>query len=221
VPGGLKTMVEHKKDAKEIPIEFLEEEEKEKSKEKKENDNLDEPITGDTSKKEKKSTEDHKKKKDEYKFKYEELNDHFLRLRSEFANYKRRVEREQLEFADYIKGEYIKKLLPILDDFEHMLAKSNQEVNDKSILDGAKIIFEKLGQAIKELGVEKIDAIGAEFNPQIHEALMMQKVSKKEENGKIISVFQHGYKIKDRLLRPSKVIVGEYEKKDSEEKKLN
>jgi molecular chaperone GrpE len=220
VPGGLKTMVEHKKDAKEIPIEFLEEEEKEKSKGKKD-ENLDEPIAGDTSRKEKKSTEDHKKKKDEYKFKYEELNDHFLRLRSEFANYKRRVEREQLEFADYIKGEYIKKLLPILDDFEHMLAKSNQEVNDKSILDGAKIIFEKLGQAIKELGVEKIDAIGAEFNPQIHEALMMQKVSKKEENGKIISVFQHGYKIKDRLLRPSKVIVGEYEKKDSEEKKLN
>jgi molecular chaperone GrpE len=214
-------MVEHKKDAKDIPIEFLEEEEKEKSKEKNEDENLDEPIAGDTSRKDRKSTEDHKKKKDEYKIKYEELNDQFLRLRSEFANYKRRVEREQLDFADYVKGEYIKKILPILDDFEHMLNKSNQEGNDKSVLDGAKIIFEKLGQTIKELGVEKIDAIGAEFDPQIHEALMMQKVSKKEENGKIISVYQHGYKIKDRLLRPSKVIVGEYEKKDLEEKKLN
>ncbi len=214
-------MVDHKKDAKEIPIEFLEDEEKEHSKEDKDQEDLDEKLSSETSKKEKKSNEEHKKKKDDYKVKYEDLNDQFIRLRSEFANYKRRVEREQLEFADYIKGEYIKKILPVLDDFEHMLSKSNKEGNEESVLEGAKMIFEKLGQSLKELGVERIDAIGAEFDPQIHEALMMQKVFDKKENGKIISVFQHGYKIKDRLIRPSKVIVGEFEKSEPDEKKLN
>jgi molecular chaperone GrpE len=211
-------MVDHKKEAKEIPIEFLEDEEKESSKEDKHQEDLDEKLTDESSRKEKKSAEEHKKKKDEYKIKYEDLNDQFMRIRSEFANYKRRVEREQLEFADYIKGEYVKKILPVLDDFEHMLSKSNKEGNEESVLEGARMIFGKLEQTLKELGVERIDAVGAEFDPQIHEALMMQKVFDKKENGKIISVFQHGYKIKDRLIRPSKVIVGEYEKSESEEK---
>jgi len=211
-------MVDHKKEPKEIPIEFLEEEDTEKQKKEKSNEEPNKSLNPDMLNEEKKSTEDHKKKKDEYKVKYQELNDQFMRLRSEFANYKRRVEREQLEYADFIKGEYIKKILPVLDDFEHMLSKSYKEGNEESVLEGAKMIFEKLGQTLKELGVERIDAIGTEFDPQIHEALMMQKVFDKKENGKIISVFQHGYRIKDRLIRPSKVVVGDYEKSASEEK---
>ena len=110
----------------------------------------------------------------------------------------------------FIKGEIIKNILPALDDFDHMFEKSEGDDNEKSVLEGVKLIYEKLIQVLKDNGVEKIEAIDKDFDPQIHEALMMQKTSNKDENGKVISVFQAGYTIKEKLLRPSKVIVGDY-----------
>ncbi len=160
---------------------------------------------------EKKTRTDYKKLYEELQQKYEELNDQFLRLRAEFANYKRRVEREQLELADYIKGEFMKKLLPVLDDFNHMLEKSQEGTNEHSVLEGARMIYKKFYQILESEGLEKIEALGKEFDPQIHEALMMQKTDKKEEHHKILNVFQDGFKVKDKLIRASKVVVGTFE----------
>lgn len=199
------------KDSKEIPVEFLEEQDVKATDEMNNHSNPAADKTETPRKMFKKSKDEHKKKKDEYKIKYQELNEQFLRFRAEFANYKKRVEKEQIEFADYIKGEIVKKILPILDDFDHMMQKSNGEENEQSVIEGAKMIYEKLFQSLKEYGVEKVEALGKEFDPQVHEALMMQKISDKENNGKVVSVFQEGYKLRDRLLRPSKVVVGEYD----------
>lgn len=139
---------------------------------------------------------------------YEEQN---LRIRAEFANYKRRVEREQADFAMYFKGEILKNLLPVLDDFKMMFDKSTKGENEQSILDGAKLIYEKLQQILEKEGLTKVDALGENFDPELHEALMMKPIENEEEHDKVIEVFQDGFKLQDRLLRPSKVIVGKYQ----------
>ncbi len=202
-------MTENKNTEKEIPVDFLEGEEKVPEQEResiKESKHAKE-----TSKRTKKSKGELRKKSDEFKRKYEELNEQFLRIRAEFANYKKRVERDQAEFSIYLRAEVIKNFLSILDDFDHMIQKTENNVNEESILEGAKMIYEKFIQVLKDYGVEKIEALDTEFDPQIHEAMMMQKIDDQDKNGKVINVFQEGYKMNERLLRPSKVIVGDYQ----------
>ncbi len=202
-------MTENKNTEKEIPVDFLEGEEKVPEQER---ESIKESKhTKETSKRTKKSKGELKKKSDEFKRKYEELNEQFLRIRAEFANYKKRVERDQAEFSIYLRAEVIKNFLSILDDFDHMIQKTENNVNEKSILEGAKMIYEKFIQVLKDYGVEKIEALDTEFDPQIHEAMMMQKIDDQDKNGKVINVFQEGYRMNERLLRPSKVIVGDYQ----------
>ena len=134
-----------------------------------------------------------------------------LRIRAEFSNYKRRIEREQIEFASYLKGELLKKFLPILDDFKMMMDKASSG-RDESTLEGARMIFEKFQQIMSKEGLQKIDALGSKFDPQIHEALMMKTIDDEAENDRIVEVFQEGFTLNERLLHPSKVIVGKYEK---------
>ncbi len=143
---------------------------------------------------------------------YEEQN---LRIRAEFTNYKRRLEREQSEFAEYIKGDILSKLLPVLDDFKMMFKKSLAGANEQSILEGARLIYENFNQILEKEGLERMRVLGEKFNPQLHEALMMRPIDNEEEHEKVIEVFQDGFKFKDRLLRPSKVIVGKYENNQS------
>ncbi len=142
------------------------------------------------------------------KSKLQELEEQNLRIRAEFSNFKRRVEKERLEMADFIKGELIKKLLPVLDDFKMMLEKAQAGQNEQSVLEGAAMIFEKLLQILEREGLEKIESLGEPFDPNIHEALMTQPTRDEAMHEKVVQVFQEGYKLKDRLLRPSRVVVG-------------
>ncbi len=134
-----------------------------------------------------------------------------LRLRAEFANYKKRMEREQFEHADYLKVNIFNKMLPILDDFKQMLEKSNNNENEVSVIEGAKMIYEKFLQILEREGISKIEALGQEFDPNIHEALMMRPTENKDDNDKVIEVFQDGFVLNDRLIRPTKVVVGKYQ----------
>ncbi len=146
-----------------------------------------------------------------FREKVKALEEQNLRIRAEFANYKKRVEREQQEFATYIKGEMIKKLLPVVDDFKSMLERSEEGENERSVLEGARLIYEKLVQILEKEGLQKIDALGQPFDPQIHEALMLRPTEDKEKHDTVVEVFQEGFMLKDKLLRPSKVVVGKFE----------
>ncbi len=205
-------MSENKKNGKDISVDFLEETQKINEEAKKEaSGKTEDKQTGKKTSKAGDAAAAYQEKYEETRKKYDDLHEQFLRLRAEFANYKKRVEREQIEYAGYIKGEIVKKILPVLDDMSHMVEKSQGERNEQSVLEGAKMIYEKFNQALKELGVEQIEAQGKEFDPQIHEAMMMQKIPDKAQHNKVLNVFQNGYKINNRLLRPSKVIVGNFE----------
>lgn len=134
-----------------------------------------------------------------------------IRLRAEFANYKKRIEREQIEFAVYLKGEVLKEFMPILDDFKMMLETAEKKENEESVLQGARMIYEKFLLLLKKQGVQIIEAVGEEFDPNLHEALMMQPTEDKSKHNRVLQVFQDGFTVGDKLLRPTKVIVGQYQ----------
>ncbi len=134
-----------------------------------------------------------------------------LRLRAEFANYKKRVERDQVELAIMIKADILKSVLPMLDDLKAMLEKSENNGGEESVVEGARMIYQKFLQTLEREGVSRIDALGKEFNPNIHEAVMMKPTRNPEENGRVIEVFQDGFMINERLIRPTKVVVGNYQ----------
>ena len=83
------------------------------------------------------------------------LEENNLRLRAEFANYKRRIERENIEFAAFLKGEIIKELLPVFDDFRLMIEKSSEGDNEQTLLEGARMIYGKLTNVLEREGLEK------------------------------------------------------------------
>jgi molecular chaperone GrpE len=138
-----------------------------------------------------------------------ELNDRFLRLYSEFDNYKKRVSKEKLDLISTASEKVFVNLLPIIDDFERAIS-ANEKVEDiNAIKEGFNLIYNKMLQLLKRFDVEEIAAKGEEFNTDFHEAVTHFPVEKEEEKGKVIDVTEKGYKIKDKVIRYSKVVVGQ------------
>jgi len=130
------------------------------------------------------------------------------RLQAEFSNYKKRVEREKDEIASWSKGELIAKLLPVVDDLERM-QNYGQDISSGNSASGIDLIYKNMYKILLNEGLEEIKAEGEEFNPEIHEAVGVEKTDM-EKDGKIVEVWQKGYTFNGRLLRPSKVKVGRY-----------
>ena len=122
-----------------------------------------------------------------------ELNDRFLRLFSEFDNYKKRVSKEKLDLIATASEKVIVNLLPIIDDFERAIA-ANEKVEDiNTIKEGFNLIYNKLIQMMKRFDVEEIQAKGEEFNTDFHEAVTHFPAQKEEDKGKVIDVTEKGY----------------------------
>lgn len=134
-----------------------------------------------------------------------------LRLKAEFDNYRKRKDREIIRILEY-KGENIIKLfLHVIDDLERMLDSVNGDPeysgeNVVSIADGITMIIKKLLKNLREVGVKPFDSIGSQFDPDLHDALMMQPSEKHGEH-EVISEFEKGYQYKDRVIRHAKVVV--------------
>jgi len=138
-----------------------------------------------------------------------ELNDRFLRLFSEFDNYKKRVSKEKLDLIATASEKVIVSLLPIIDDFERAIA-ANEKVEDiTAIKEGFNLIYNKLIKMMKRFDVEEIQAKGEEFNTDFHEAVTHFPTQNEEEKGKVIDVTEKGYKLKDKVIRYAKVVVGQ------------
>lgn len=138
-----------------------------------------------------------------------ELNDRFLRLFSEFDNYKKRVNREKLELLSTASEKVIVSLLPVIDDFERAIA-ANEKVEDiAAIKEGFNIIYNKLVQMLKRFDVEEIVAKGEVFDTNFHEAVTQFPTDKEEDKGKVIDVTEKGYKIKEKVIRYAKVVVAQ------------
>jgi len=138
-----------------------------------------------------------------------ELNDRFLRLFSEFDNYKKRVSKEKLDLIATASEKVLVSLLPVIDDFERAIAANEKADNIDSIKEGFNLIYNKLVQMMKRFDVEEIQAKGEEFNTDFHEAVTHFPAQKEEDKGKVIDVTEKGYKLKDKVIRYAKVVVGQ------------
>ena len=138
-----------------------------------------------------------------------ELNDRFLRLYSEFDNYKKRVNKEKLDLISTASEKVFVNLLPVIDDFERAIAANEKLEDVEAIKEGFVLIYNKMIQLLKRFDVEEIPAKGEEFNTDFHEAVTHFPTDKEEEKGKVIDVTEKGYKIKDKVIRYSKVVVGQ------------
>jgi molecular chaperone GrpE len=135
------------------------------------------------------------------------LYDQLLRRAAEFENYRRRVERERTDAYQRARVEVLLEFLPVVDNFERALSSLEDSGGDAEALrQGVELIHKQFKDALTKFGLEPVDAIGQTFDPHLHEAVTIEATDKHKENT-VIEEFQRGYKIGDKLLRPSKVKV--------------
>jgi molecular chaperone GrpE len=141
---------------------------------------------------------------DKLKAERDNLLDRLARLQAEFENARKRTARELQEFREYALADAVKTLLPVLDSFERALQTGSAEKSE--LRGGIELIYKQLQDALQKLGLRTIPAKGEPFDPRLHEAVEMVETSAAEDH-QILDELQRGYKLKDRLLRPSMVKV--------------
>jgi molecular chaperone GrpE len=132
-----------------------------------------------------------------------ELEDRMLRVRAEFDNARRRAERERSEFLQFAAMDLIKELLPVVDDFERAL---QVETADSDYAKGVELIYQRLLETLKKIGLEPIDTTGQRFDPNLHQAVDRVETEEAEDMA-ILSEYQRGYNFRGKLLRPAMVKV--------------
>ena len=133
-------------------------------------------------------------------------NDRNLRLMAEFDNFRRRSAKEQLELIETANGKLLEKLSEVQDNFERAFATENKAKDLDAFEKGMQMIYNQFAKILTDAGLEQIDPTGAEFDPNCHEALMQQP-SETIPEGHVVTVFQKGYKLKNKILKTAKVIV--------------
>jgi molecular chaperone GrpE len=142
----------------------------------------------------------------ELRAKSDEYLDGWQRARAEFANYKKRIEREQEEGRARAAAALLTKILPVEDDLERALRDRPDDDHTRSWADGIELIQRKLAALLESEGVEIIPAEGQTFDPTLHEAVTHEE-SRDHREGQIIEVIQQGYRLGERVLRPARVRV--------------
>jgi molecular chaperone GrpE len=138
-----------------------------------------------------------------------EWKDKYLRLSAEFDNYRKRTLREKIELTKYANEEFLVSLLPVVDDFEHGLKTLEQASDLEAVKLGIDHIYNKFKDFLSQKGLKEIEVINSEFNTDFHEAITKTPVQEKEKSGKIIDIIQKGYTLDDKVIRHSKVVIGE------------
>ena len=128
----------------------------------------------------------------------------YMRLMAEFQNYKRRAAKEKTDTLQYANEKIVGDLLPVIDNFERALATETDDL--EGYAKGMQLIFEQFKKALENAGLEEIKAMDEEFDPNVHNAVMTDNVEDKDD-GKITKVLQKGYKLRDKVVRPSMVAV--------------
>ena len=147
-----------------------------------------------------------KKKKDKKDEQIEDLNDRLRRQMAEFDNFRKRSEKEKSQMFDMGARSIIEKVLPVVDNFERGLAAVPEEQKDDAFVTGMDKIYKQLMTELDAIGVKPIEALGQEFNPDLHNAVM-QVESEEYDPGVVAQELQKGYTYKDTVVRHSMVAV--------------
>jgi molecular chaperone GrpE len=134
--------------------------------------------------------------------------DRYIRLQAEFDNFRKRTLREKMALIESGGSDVWKAVLPVLDDMERAIAASEKSEDINALREGEKLIYNKFVDIMRQKSVVEIEALDAEFNPDLHEAVA-RFAAGEEKSGKVIDVVQRGYKQGEQVLRYAKVVVGE------------
>jgi molecular chaperone GrpE len=141
---------------------------------------------------------------DELRREKDSLQDRLLRTAAEFDNYRKRVERERRDLADFMKADILTEILPIVDNFER--AMQVPSADGDPLRKGVELIHKQMLDFLRKRGVTTIEALGADFDPNFHQAVI-HETSPFHREGEVIEELQRGYMLGDKLLRPAMVKV--------------
>ena len=139
---------------------------------------------------------------------YADLQDKYIRQAAEFDNFKRRTLKERLELMRTAAQDPIQALLPALDDFDRVKTASELPNSTEPFSEGVKLVYHKLYNILAAQGLEPMESNGQDFDTEIHEAITEIPAPTEDMKGKVIDTLEKGYKLKDKMIRYAKVVVG-------------
>lgn len=145
----------------------------------------------------------------ELQYEKAELNDKYLRLFSEFDNFRKRMNKERVELIKTASKDVIEGLLPVLDDFDRALQHLNEQGADEETIKGIELIYNKLFNYLKSKGLEPMDSKGKDFDTDFHDAITQIPAPTEDLKGKVVDVAEKGYLLNGTIIRHAKVIVGQ------------
>lgn len=144
-----------------------------------------------------------------------EAHDRFLRVSAEFENYKKRAAREMEDFRKYANESFVKAVLPVVDNLDRAIESSSNDGHaNRSVVEGVDMTLKEILKVFDQFGVKPFESLGKAFDPSFHQAMLQEETEEHPDNI-VISEFEKGYMIHDRLLRPAMVVVSK--KKDTPE----
>jgi len=138
-----------------------------------------------------------------------DIQDKYIRLSAEFDNYRKRTLREKMDLSKYAEENLLLKIIPIMDDFERARQHMDSDSDITAVKNGIDIIYNKFGEFLKQNGIKEIESLNGNFNVDLHEAVAKVHVEDKDKKGKVVDVVLKGYYLQDKVLRFSKVVVGD------------
>lgn len=139
----------------------------------------------------------------------EEIKDKYIRLYSEFENFRKRTAKEKLELIKTGNEDLMNALLPVIDDFQRARAASTEHMDVAPTLEGYELIYNKLYKILEQKGLKSMDvAQGTDFNPELHDAIAQIPAPEESLKGKVVDVTQQGYYLGEKVIRFAKVVIG-------------
>lgn len=170
---------------------------------------LDQVTNEETVAEEKEEQKEELSVEEKLKAELQESQDKYLRMYSEFENFRRRTSKEKLDLINTANESLIQALLPVVDDFERAEKSMTDEADIKSVKEGVDLIFNKLRGILESKGVKVVDAEkGGEFDVERHEAITQIPAPEEELKGKIVDVVEKGYALNEKVIRFAKVVTG-------------
>lgn len=137
------------------------------------------------------------------------MHDKYVRLHAEFDNFRKRTAKERLDLLQSAGADAIKSILPVLDDFERAIANNTAVEDAQALKQGFALIHQKLAHTLAGQGLKPMEAKGASFDPDLHEAIAQAPAPSADLKGKVLDVVENGYLLNDKVLRYAKVVVGQ------------
>lgn len=144
-----------------------------------------------------------------YEAKIAELNDKYLRLYSEFDNFRKRTARERIDLIGTAASDTIKSFLPVIDDFERAMKSIEQAKDINALNEGVQLIHKRFVETLTHKGLKEMDVMEKTFDPEFQEAITKIPAPKEELKGKVVDVVEKGYFLHDKVIRYAKVVIGE------------